>query len=101
MIAEIIGNYCSKVQVKPLLIADAQRDPRWNRQADERTGMITRTVMSVAMVREGRAIGAIQAINKQGGQPFDEDDLYLLSDIANSAAMAIENASLFAALQSS
>ncbi len=86
---------------RPLLIADAQRDPRWNRQADERTGLITRTVMSVAMVREGRAIGAIQAINKQGGQPFNEDDLYLLSDIANSAAMAIENASLFAALQSS
>jgi len=86
---------------QPLLIADAQSDPRWNRQADERTGMITRTVMSVAMVREGRAIGAIQAINKQGGQPFDEDDLYLLSDIANSAAMAIENASLFDALQTS
>ncbi|MBL8096452.1 MAG: HD domain-containing protein [Anaerolineales bacterium] len=86
---------------QPLLIADAQSDPRWNRQADERTGLVTRTVMSVAMVREGRAIGAIQAINKQGGQPFDEDDLYLLSDIANSAAMAIENASLFDALQTS
>jgi response regulator RpfG family c-di-GMP phosphodiesterase len=86
---------------QPLLITDAQRDPRWNRGADERTGMVTRTVMSVAMVREGRAIGAIQAINKHGGQRFNEDDLYLLSDIANSAAFAIENARLFEALQTS
>jgi putative nucleotidyltransferase with HDIG domain len=86
---------------EPLLIEDAQRDPRLNRSADSKTGLVTRTLMSVPMVREGISLGALQAINKRGGELFTPDDLYLFTSIASSAAMAIENARLYRELQNS
>ena len=84
-----------------LLIADAQNDPRLFRSADAKTGLVTRSLMSVPMVREGRSIGAIQAVNKISGGFFTHDDLDLLRSIADSAALAIENARLFTELQAS
>jgi putative nucleotidyltransferase with HDIG domain len=86
---------------EPLLIADAQNDARLFRGADAKTGFVTRTMMSVPMVRQGQSIGAIQAVNKRGGQLFTQDDLDLLRSIADSAALAIENARLFTDLQAS
>lgn len=86
---------------EPILVADAQNDPRFNRDADSKTGLTTRSLMSVPMVRQGRAIGALQAINKQTGGLFGQDDLYLFNSIASSAALAIENARLFQELQAS
>jgi putative nucleotidyltransferase with HDIG domain len=95
----IVGNTILTQQ--PLLIEDAQQDPRLNRRADAKTGLITRTLMSVPMVREGKSIGALQAINKRGGALFNEDDLSLFTSIASSAALAVENARLFEELQAS
>ncbi len=89
------------VSQQPLLIADAQQDPRLNRRADAKTGLVTRTLMSVPMVRDGKAIGALQAINKRGGALFANDDLSLFMSIASSAALAVENARLFEELQAS
>jgi putative nucleotidyltransferase with HDIG domain len=89
------------VSQQPLLIADAQQDPRLNRRVDAKTGLITRTMMSVPMVREGKSIGALQAINKRGGALFTNDDLSLFMSIASSAALAVENARLFEELQAS
>lgn len=86
---------------EPILVADAQNDPRFNRDADSKTGLTTRSLMSVPMVRQGKAIGALQAINKQTGGLFGPDDLYLFNSIAGSAALAIENARLFQELQAS
>jgi putative nucleotidyltransferase with HDIG domain len=95
----IVGNTILTQQ--PLLIEDAQQDPRLNRRADSKTGLVTRTLMSVPMVRQGKSIGAMQAINKRNGQLFNQDDLFLFTNIANSAALAVENARLFAELQAS
>ncbi len=86
---------------EPLLIEDAQADARLNRRADAKTGLITRTLMSVPMVREGKSIGALQAVNKRGGALFNKDDLSLFTSIASSAALAIENARLYQELQAS
>jgi len=95
----IVGYTVEKQE--PLIIADARDDPRVFRGADDKTGLVTRSLMSVPMVREGRAIGAIQAINKLNGALFTHDDLDLLRSIADSAALSIENARLFADLSAS
>jgi signal transduction histidine kinase len=47
---------------------------------------------------KGQTIGAIEAINKEGGL-FDEEDLRLLTSMAAPAAAAIENAKLYEALR--
>lgn len=95
----IVGS-CIRTQ-QPILVADAQNDPRLYRRADARTGLVTRTLMSVPMVRQGVSIGALQAINKRDDGLFNQDDLFIFNSIASSAALAIENARLYQELRAS
>lgn len=95
----IVGNTILTQQ--PILVEDAQNDPRLYRHADARTGLTTRTLMSVPMVYRGFSIGALQALNKRHGEFFTQDDLFLFTSIASSAALAIENARLYQQLQAS
>lgn len=89
----IVGR--SVANQEAIIIADAQSDRRTFRRADDATGVITRSVVCVPMVREGKSIGAIEAINKRNAGLFTHDDLDLLRSIADSAALAIENARLY------
>ena len=42
-------------------------------------------------------VGVVEAVNKVDGTPFDEDDLFTLSSLAETASNALHNASLFMA----
>jgi putative nucleotidyltransferase with HDIG domain len=95
----ILGTSVSRKE--SIIIKDAQNDPRRDPSADEKTGFVTRSLMTVPLVLEDRAIGAIQAVNKRGGQLFNQDDLDLFRSIADSAALAVNNAQLVADLQNS
>ncbi len=95
----IVGTCVEKQE--SLIIADAQKDSRLFRGADAKTGLVTHSIMSVPMVREGKSIGAIQAMNKKNGALFNYADLELFRSIADSAALAIENARLYADLDTS
>ncbi len=79
---------------KPLIVADAQTDPRHYANFDHETGFTTKSLLCVPLSTKGRAIGAITTINKLTGT-FDQDDLRLLTSVAASAAAAIENAQLY------
>jgi NtrC-family two-component system sensor histidine kinase KinB len=79
---------------EPLLVPDVSQDPRFYGQWDRETGFTTRSILCVPLQARGRTIGAIEAINKASG-PFDRDDLRLLSSLAASAAVAIENTRLY------
>lgn len=81
-----------------IIIADAHNDSRVYRGADAQTGFQTSSLMCVPLVRQGKAIGAIEAVNKRSGRLFGAADLELLRNIADSAALAIENARLYAEL---
>lgn len=95
----IVGTSISRK--KSIIIKDAQNDPRRARSADEKTGFVTRSLMTVPLVLGDRSIGAIQAVNKRGGKLFTQDDLDLFRSIADSAALAVNNAQLVADLQNS
>ncbi len=82
---------------QPLLVLDAQNDPRFCPRIDEALGFVTRSVLCVPLKVKDKIIGAIEVINKLGGQ-FDEKDLWLLNYMAGSVAIAIENARLYAEL---
>ena len=49
------------------------------------------------LVAKGFEVGVIEVINKLNGTPFDEDDLFLLNSIAETAASALNNAGLLQA----
>jgi putative nucleotidyltransferase with HDIG domain len=94
----IVGTTVARLET--IHVADAQSDSRHSRRTDRITGQVTQSLLSVPLVREGKGIGAIQAMNKRAGQ-FSEEDRELLRGIADIAALAIANAQLYAALQAS
>src|SRR6516162_3997856 len=53
-----------------------------------------RTMLSVPLIREGRALGAI-LVRRAEVRPFEEKHVTLLKAFANQAAIAIENVRLF------
>jgi len=61
---------------------------------DEYSGFVTRTLLCVPIISQGRVIGVIEVINKIGGS-FGINDKYLLQSIASSVSIAIENARLY------
>ncbi|MGI8593122.1 MAG: SpoIIE family protein phosphatase [Solirubrobacteraceae bacterium] len=54
-----------------------------------------RSLMTVPVRRRGRVLGAISFVNDEHGPLFDQDDLELAVDLADRAAVAIENARLY------
>ncbi len=84
---------------KPMLIRDAQNDPRWFQKADQESGYVTRSIMGVPMQVHGRVIGVVEALNKRGGEEMSWDDVEVLTTLANQAAIAVQNARLLKQLK--
>ena len=85
-------------QGKPLLVPNVQEDPRFYRSVDQLSGFRTRSILCVPLMVRGRAIGAIELINKVE-ESFTEEDLALLEVLAGPAAISIESAATYARLQ--
>lgn len=81
-----------------VIINDVQRDPRFFRGGDEKSGFITKTMLCLPVMVKDRLIGVIQAINKREAL-FDEYDLELLRALSSQVAVAIENARLYEELK--
>jgi PAS domain S-box-containing protein len=79
---------------EPLIVPDTAQDPRFFDEWDKAMDYTTRSILCVPLKTKRQTIGAIEAINKASG-PFDQEDLNLLTSIAASAAIAIENARLY------
>lgn len=84
----------------PLIVNNVREDPGWSPVADRLTGFTTKKIMAVPLIAEGEVIGVIELLNKKDGD-FGQNDLELLSLVAASAAIAIQNARQYAALQRS
>jgi GAF domain-containing protein len=89
------------VDRQPIHVADLQAEtvefPEGSRFARQ-SG--TRSLLSVPLVREGVAIGAIN-IRRTEVQPFTDSEIALLQTFADQAVIAIENVRLFTELQAS
>ena len=74
---------------------DASRDPRHDPHIARRTGLVPRSMLCVPMVHHETLHGVVQVINKLDGSAFDDDELRLVQSLADHAAIAIGNASLY------
>jgi HD-GYP domain-containing protein (c-di-GMP phosphodiesterase class II) len=81
---------------KSVLIADAQNDPRFFRKADHKTEFKTRSVIAVPLKTKDKLIGVLEVLNKKNNEPFNDDDVSMLEALSNQAAVAVENAKLYA-----
>ncbi|ACL25682.1 GAF domain-containing sensor histidine kinase [Chloroflexus aggregans] len=81
------------------IVNDVEHDPRWYDAISREADFVTRSIVCVPMRVKDRIIGAMQLLNKIDGQPFNEQDLQLLTTLAAQAAIAIENARLYQRLK--
>ncbi|MEK6256755.1 MAG: ATP-binding protein [Chloroflexota bacterium] len=79
---------------KPIIVQDAQSDPKFFKTVDVRTEFVTHTLLAVPLIFQGNTIGVINAVNKLGGQQFRQEDVSVLETLASQAAIAINNARL-------
>ncbi len=75
----------------PVIVNNVQQHPGWSPVADQLTGFTTKKIMAVPLIVEGEILGVIELLNKKEGD-FGQNDLELLSVVASSAAIAIQNA---------
>jgi len=84
---------------RPTIANDVRSDPRFNPRVDVRTGFLTQSIAAAPLKIKGRTIGVLEVLNKYSGGGFDKEDLWLLTSIGAQAAIAIENARLYASLR--
>ena len=56
-----------------------------------------RTLLVVPIMDRGALVGVVEAVNKLNGKAFDDDDLFALTTITETASTALHNASLLMA----
>jgi diguanylate cyclase (GGDEF)-like protein len=78
----------------PVIINDAQHDPRFSDRADKKARTKTRSIAAVPLTVNGEIIGVMEAINKSSGV-FSDFDLQVLQFISTQSAIAINNADLY------
>ena len=75
------------------IVRDVTKDPNFNIEVDQGSGFTTRSILCAPLQVKGKKIGAIEMVNKKGGDNlFTVKDLKLLETLAASASLAILNA---------
>jgi signal transduction histidine kinase len=87
--------------VMPLVINDADNDPRIFREIDQRLDFHTHSIMAVPLTVDQAAIGVLETINKNDGSNYTEDDLTILETIGAQTSLAVRIADLQRKLQES
>lgn len=89
--AGIIGKTVSSRTCQ--IVRDVRDDPAFSGKVDASTGFVTRSILCAPLLVQRHCIGALELINKHGGDGlFDDRDRHLLVALASSAALAINNA---------
>jgi sigma-B regulation protein RsbU (phosphoserine phosphatase) len=74
------------------VVENVQISPDFGEQIDQMTGFVTRTILCAPMEVRGRILGAIELINKCGGENFSLADQRALLALAAAAGLSLENA---------
>ena len=81
------------------IVESAASDPDWYDVIDQETGTTTQSILCAPISIQDQRVGAIELINKKGGDPqFTANDLRILETMAASAGLAILNARMAEAL---
>lgn len=78
------------------IIPDTSKEPDFFGSVDDETSFKTRDLMAVPLrAPRSKVIGALEALNKRGGEPYSVEDLKTMTMLSLHAAIAIENTRLF------
>ncbi len=78
----------------PVIVIDAQRDPMFHSEIDEKSGYKTKNMITAPIFdSERNVIGVMQLLNKDAG--FDEEDIKFMTFFAHYVSGFIELATLY------
>lgn len=75
---------------QPIVIDDLQQDPRFARQAAERTGYVPKALMAVPLVNGETALGVLQVLDRSKDRAGTIGEIDLLIMFANQAAIGLD-----------
>ena len=78
---------------EPVLIVDPEDERLVRRNLNIEEGRVESIVVAALLDKES-LVGVVEAVNPLDGKPFDEDDLFALSSLNETASIALRNASL-------
>ncbi len=81
-----------------MLVAIAQNDENFLKQLRD---INYSSVVIVPLIARGRVLGALQFVSTESGKHYDEQDLAFAKDLAQRAAIAVDNARLYHEAQQS
>jgi GAF domain-containing protein/biotin carboxyl carrier protein len=79
------------------LVMDPQEEPLLAARQQAHADFPIETLMCAPLLKDDQVLGVVEVVNKLDGTPFDEDDLFLLTSVAEQAAIALNNANLLEA----
>jgi RND family efflux transporter MFP subunit len=90
----MVGDIADKGEA---VLMESPEDERLRaRNRDTEDGAIF-SLIAAPLMSDGAEVGVVEAVNKLDGTPFDEDDLFFLTTICETASNALHNASLLQA----
>lgn len=75
---------------QPIVIDDLQQDPRFARQAAERTGYVPKGLMAVPLVNGETPLGVLQVLDREPNRAGALSEIDLLILFANQAAVGLD-----------
>lgn len=81
---------------EPVLIDDAQDERLQKRNARSENAPVF-SLVAAPLMEAGNLVGVVEAVNRADGLPFDDDDLFLLVNMCETASNALHNAELLKA----
>ena len=85
--------------IQPVISNRVKEDPRYCPELEERIGFSINSLICIPLLRRGRLIGVVTALNKMKGKEFDQEDLEVFSSLADQIAIALDNSYLFGRLK--
>src|SRR5205814_7680699 len=79
-----------------LLIESSEDERLKKRNANTEEGAVF-SLMVAPLIDRGALVGVVEAVNRLDGMPFDEDELFALTTLTETAVNALHNASLLMA----
>ena len=80
------------------IVDNPATDPRFYQGADSASGFVTRSLVAIPLIVKDRPVGVVEMINKIGADGFSPLDVEIGEALASFAAVAIDNANMYARL---
>ncbi len=79
------------------VLVDSSDDERIAHRNSELEGGWVKSVIAAPLIDKGSLVGVVEAVNRLDGKAFDDDDLFVLTSLNETASIALYNASLLLA----